>query len=70
MIKVQNKWIRAAIPALLLHVSTGTVYCWSLLSEAIVDYVGGGVTKSTIERAIRLAINFLRKSSANLTQFD
>ena len=23
----QNKWVRAAIPALLLHCSIGTVYC-------------------------------------------
>lgn len=24
-----NKWVRAAIPGLLLHCSIGTVYCWS-----------------------------------------
>ena len=30
-----NKWIRAAIPALLLHCSIGTVYCWSICSEEI-----------------------------------
>ena len=30
-----NKWIRAAIPALLLHCSIGTVYCWSTFSEKI-----------------------------------
>ena len=27
-----NKWFRAAIPALLLHCSIGTVYCWSIFS--------------------------------------
>lgn len=26
---MENKWIRAAIPALLIHCSVGTVYCWS-----------------------------------------
>ena len=26
LMKIQNKWIRAAIPALLLHCSIGTVY--------------------------------------------
>lgn len=28
-----NKWFRAAIPALLLHCSIGTVYCWSIFSQ-------------------------------------
>ena len=35
-----NKWIRAAIPALLLHCSIGTVYCWSIFSQEIADYIG------------------------------
>lgn len=26
-----SKWVRGAIPALLLHCSIGTVYCWSIL---------------------------------------
>lgn len=34
------KWIRAAIPALLLHCSIGTVYCWSIFSEEIAGYIG------------------------------
>lgn len=38
--KIQNKWIRAAIPALLLHFSIGTVYCWSIFSQEIADYIG------------------------------
>ena len=29
----ENKWIRGAIPALLLHMSIGTVYCWSIFSQ-------------------------------------
>lgn len=37
-----NKWIRAAIPALLLHCSIGTVYCWSIFSQEIGDYIGFG----------------------------
>lgn len=69
MKKCQNKWIRAAIPALLLHCSIGTVYCWSLVSESIVDYIGGGVTKSTIEWAFSLAIFFLGMSAAFLGPF-
>ena len=31
MNNIENKWMRAAIPALLIHCSIGTVYCWSLL---------------------------------------
>lgn len=69
MKKCQNKWIRAAIPALLIHCSIGTVYCWSLVSESIVDYIGGGVTKSTIEWAFSLAIFFLGMSAAFLGPF-
>ena len=69
MKNIQNKWIRAAIPALLLHCSIGTVYCWSLVSESIVDYIGGGVTKGTIEWAFSLAIFFLGMSAAFLGPF-
>lgn len=67
MIKIQNKWIRAAIPALLLHCSIGTVYCWSLVSEAIATEVGS--TKSTVEWAFSLAIFFLGMSAAFLGPF-
>ena len=67
MIKIQNKWIRAAIPALLLHCSIGTVYCWSLVSEAIAEQVGS--TTSTVEWAFSLAIFFLGMSAAFLGPF-
>lgn len=70
MKKCQNKWIRAAIPALLLHCSIGTVYCWSLVSESIVNFLNEGsatqVSKSTIEWAFSLAIFFLGMSAAFL----
>ncbi len=67
MIKIQNRWIRAAIPALLLHCSIGTVYCWSLFSQEIADYVGS--SKGTIEWAFSLAIFFLGMSAAFLGPF-
>ena len=35
-----NEWVRAAIPALLIHCSIGTVYCWSIFSQEIADYIG------------------------------
>lgn len=70
MKKCQNKWVRAAIPALLLHCSIGTVYCWSLVSESIVNFLNEGsatqVSKSTIEWAFSLAIFFLGMSAAFL----
>ncbi|MBQ8261184.1 MAG: MFS transporter [Lachnospiraceae bacterium] len=59
-----NKWIRAAIPALLLHCSIGTVYCWSIFSEEIGEYIG--FSKSATEWAFSLAIFFLGMSAAFL----
>ena len=67
MKNIQNKWMRAAIPALLLHCSIGTVYCWSLVSETISKEVGA--PKSTIEWAFSLAIFFLGMSAAFLGSF-
>ncbi len=64
MKKVQNKWICAAIPALLLHCSIGTVYCWSIFSQEIADYIG--FSKSATEWAFSFAIFFLGMSAAFL----
>ncbi len=60
----ENKWIRAAIPALLLHCSIGTVYCWSIFSQEIADYIG--FPKGAAEWAFSLAIFFLGMSAAFL----
>ena len=62
--KVQNKWIRAAIPALLLHCSIGTVYCWSIFSQEIAEHIG--FSKSATEWAFSFAIFFLGMSAAFL----
>ena len=59
-----NKWIRAAIPALLLHCSIGTVYCWSIFSQEIADYIG--FSKGATEWAFSFAIFFLGMSAAFL----
>ena len=59
-----NKWIRAAIPALLLHCSIGTVYCWSIFSQEIANYIG--YTKADTEWAFSFAIFFLGMSAAFL----
>jgi len=63
----ENKWIRAAIPALLLHCSIGTVYCWSLFSENIGKHIG--FSKGACEWAFSLAIFFLGMSAAFLGNF-
>ena len=64
MKKSQNKWICAAIPALLLHCSIGTVYCWSIFSQEIADYIG--FSKGATEWAFSFAIFFLGMSAAFL----
>ncbi len=62
--KTGNKWTRAAIPALLLHCSIGTVYCWSIFSQEIADYIG--FSKGATEWAFSFAIFFLGMSAAFL----
>lgn len=60
----ENKWICGAIPALLLHCSIGTVYCWSVFSQEIATYIGW--SKGAVEWAFSLAIFFLGMSAAFL----
>lgn len=57
-----NKWVRAAIPALLIHCSIGTVYCWSSFSEELALEIGAKT--GTIGWAFSLAIFFLGMSAA------
>ena len=65
-----NKWTRAAIPALLLHCSIGTVYCWSLFSKPIADtFTQAGLDASALGWAFSLAIFFLGMSAAFLGNF-
>lgn len=60
--KQGNKWINAAVPALLIHSCIGSVYCWSLLKGDIAAAMG--VTTASIEMAFSLAIFFLGMSAA------
>ena len=72
MKNLSNKWTRAAIPALLLHCSIGTVYCWSYFSGAIknaIEAVNGVGSASAIGWAFSLAIFFLGMSAAFLGNF-
>ena len=62
MKKLNNKWFRAAIPALLIHCSIGTVYCWSTFKEAIAEKIG--MSTFALGWAFSLAIFFLGMSAA------
>ncbi|MCF0124939.1 MAG: OFA family MFS transporter [Clostridia bacterium] len=62
-----DKWIKGAFPALLIHCSIGTVYCWSIFKTEIASYIGASV--GSVEWAFSLAIFFLGMSAAFLGNF-
>lgn len=59
---MENKWLRGAVPALMIHCSIGFVYCWSLFKNEIAVQMGETVT--SVEWAFSLAIFFLGMSAA------
>ena len=70
MKNLSNKWTRAAIPALLLHCSIGTVYCWSYFEEAIKTvFLSANMSVGALGWAFSLAIFFLGMSAAFLGNF-
>lgn len=70
MKKLNNKWMRAAIPAMLLHCSIGTVYCWSYLEDAIITvFLNANMSVDALGWAFSLAIFFLGMSAAFLGNF-
>ncbi|MCR5149767.1 MAG: OFA family MFS transporter [Clostridiales bacterium] len=64
---MNNRWMRAAIPALLIHCSVGTVYCWSIFKEAISAQLG--LSTFALGWAFSLAIFFLGMSAAFAGKF-
>ena len=58
---INNKWIRAAVPALLIHCSIGTVYCWPTFKAAIAERIG--MSPFAVGCAFSLAIFFLGMSA-------
>ena len=64
---MNNKWVRAAIPALLIHISVGTVYCWSTFKQAIAEQIG--MSQFLVGWAFSLAIFFLGMSAAFAGKF-
>ena len=65
---LNNKWMRAAVPALLIHCSIGTVYCWSTFKEAIASKIG--MSTFAVGWAFSLAIFFLGMSAAFAGKMD
>lgn len=59
---LENKWLRAAVPALLLHISIGSVYCWSTFKATIAEQIG--MNSFSVGWAFSLAIFFLGMSAA------
>ena len=62
MARINNKWIRGALPALFIHLSIGSVYAWSLFVEPIANHINA--TQSSVQFAFSLAIFFLGMSAA------
>lgn len=60
--KLENKWMRAVLPALLIHCSIGTVYCWSLFKADIANYIDKPLGQ--VEWAFSIAIFVLGMSAA------
>lgn len=57
-----NKWLNAALPAILIHGSIGSVYSWSLLANPISIHMNQPIYK--VQFAFSLAIFFLGMSAA------
>lgn len=64
---MENKWLRAALPALLIHGSIGTVYAWSVFKQAVAEHIGASIPE--VEWAFSIAIVFLGISAAALGHF-
>lgn len=58
----RNKWLNAALPAILLHICIGSVYAWSLFVQPIT--LALGVSVGLVQFAFSLAIFFLGMSAA------
>ena len=58
----KNRWTSAIIPALLIHIPIGTVYCWSVFKQLIADRLHA--SPASVEWGFSLAIFFLGMSAA------
>lgn len=60
----RNKWICAALPAVMTHLSIGSVYAWSVLSQPIASLLSSSI--STVTWAFSIAIFCIGSAAAFL----
>ncbi|MCL2594994.1 MAG: MFS transporter [Promicromonosporaceae bacterium] len=58
----KNKYVNGILPMVLINFAIGSVYCWTLFREAIVEHTGFG--DGTLAWAFSIAIFFLGMSAA------
>ena len=52
----ENRWTSAIIPALLIHIPIGTVYCWSVFKQLIADRLNA--SPASVEDNARILAHF------------
>ncbi len=62
-----NRWKNGAIPAVMIHISIGAVYAWSVFSQSVMEALNA--TLSEVSWAFSIAIFFLGMSAAFLGIF-
>ena len=62
---MKNRWLNGALPAVLIHVSVGSIYAFSVLTKHIMENTGVG-DKGTVTWIFSIAILFLGMSAAFL----
>jgi OFA family oxalate/formate antiporter-like MFS transporter len=65
---MKNRWLRGALPAVLIHISIGSVYAFSVLTKHIMANTGVD-DKTIVTWAFSIAIFFLGMSAAFLGNF-
>lgn len=58
----KNKYLHGVLPMILINFPIGSVYCWTLFKEHVLDYTG--FSRSVTEWCFSLAIFFLGMSAA------
>jgi len=65
---MKNRWISGALPAVMIHISIGSVYAFSVLTKHVMENTGIA-DKSIVTWAFSIAIFFLGMSAAFLGNY-
>jgi OFA family oxalate/formate antiporter-like MFS transporter len=65
---MKNRWLNGALPAVMIHISIGSVYAFSVLTNHIMANTGV-IDKSIVTWAFSIAIFFLGMSAAFLGNY-